>query len=121
LQQNNSISSLVSEINHDSSEESTYCPSPCTSDTESSIDDTLNFTSLKSRQVAISNQFKSIEVMPLDTSLFNDLDEGVERHVIYISRLDTNDSNKFLLSTPARASLAFHCYWEGCPTSERIK
>ena len=63
----------------------------------------------------------SPEVIPLDTSLFNDLDEGIERYVIYTSHLDTNIPNKFSLSTPARALSAFHCYWEGCPTSEYIK
>ena len=52
----------------------------------------------------------SPEVILLDTLLFNDLDKGVERHVIYASCLDIANPNKFSLSTPTRALSAFcHC------------
>ena len=63
----------------------------------------------------------TLEVMPLDTSLFNDLDEGVERHIIYTSRLPQEDPRKFSLSTPSRASSAFRRVWKGCPSATRIK
>jgi len=59
--------------------------------------------------------------MPLDTSLFNDLDEGVERHIICTSRLLPDNPLKFSLSTPDRASSAFRRCWQGCPSSNRIK
>ena len=61
------------------------------------------------------------EVMPLDTSLFNDLDEAIDRHVVRSSRLAHADPKKFSMSTPARASSAFRRVWTGEPTSTRIK
>ena len=60
------------------------------------------------------------EVMPLDTSLFNDLDEAIQRHIIHTCRLDPKDPKKFSLSTPARASQAYHRVWRGAPSSQRI-
>ena len=61
------------------------------------------------------------EVMPLDASLFNDLDEGVERHIICTSRLPQEDPRKFSLSTPSRASSAFCRIWKGCLSAARIQ
>jgi hypothetical protein len=60
------------------------------------------------------------EIMPLDTSLFNDLDEAIQRHIIYTNRLDPTDPKKFSLSTPSRASSAYRRVWEGAPSSKRI-
>ena len=61
------------------------------------------------------------EVMPLDTSLFNDLDEAIDRHVVRSSRLAHADPKKFSMSTPARASSAFRRVWTGEPASTRMK
>ena len=61
------------------------------------------------------------KIMPLDTSLFNDLDEGIEKHIIYTSRLSHDDLRKFSLSTPSRASSTFKRVWKGCPSAARIR
>ena len=57
----------------------------------------------------------------LDASLFNNLDEGIEQYVIYASHLDITNPNKFLISTPARALLAFYRYWEEYSSLECTK
>ena len=61
------------------------------------------------------------KVMPLDTSLFNDLDKGVEQYIACTSRLAHNNPRKFSLSASMRASSAFKRVWKGCPSSVRIK
>ena len=60
------------------------------------------------------------KAMPLDTPLFNDLDEGMQRHIIHTCRIETKDPKKFSLSTPDRSPHALHRVWQGSPSSEWI-
>ena len=61
------------------------------------------------------------EVIPLDTSLFNDLDGGVERHVMCDSYFIHGDPRKFSFSVPSQDSSAFRRTLKGHPSSSRIK
>ena len=67
------------------------------------------------------NVGKPPELMSLDCSLFNDLNEGIDVHVIVASILETKDPNKFFLSIPAKSSATYRRVWQGCPRKERIK
>ena len=58
--------------------------------------------------------------MVLEASLFNDLDEAVQRHIIHTVQLGPQDPNKFYLSTPALASLACRIVLEGASCSKQI-
>ena len=60
------------------------------------------------------------KVMPLDTSLLNDLDETIDRHAPRASRLPSTDPKKLSLPTPARASYAFRRAWKGESTSKEL-
>ena len=60
-------------------------------------------------------------MIPLDTSVLNDLDEAINRHAARTSRLPCADPKKFSLPTPTRASSAFRRAWTGDPVSKRHK
>jgi hypothetical protein len=62
----------------------------------------------------------SPENMPLDTSLDNDIHQKVDVHVLMTLEMDTNDKEKFDLSTPAKGWSAYRRVLETVPSSDRI-
>ena len=60
------------------------------------------------------------EIVTLGTSLFNDFDEDIQRHIVHTSWLCPKDPKTFSLSAPDRASIAHLHAWEGVPYSKRI-
>jgi hypothetical protein len=62
----------------------------------------------------------SPENMPLDTSLNNDIHQKVEEHVLFTLEMDTEQEEKFDLSTPAKGWSAYRRVLETHPVSRRI-
>ena len=59
----------------------------------------------------------SPELMPLDTTLFQDLKLSVQRHVIFTCNLPPNDPKKFTLATISSAKKAYLRILNGSPGS----
>ena len=62
----------------------------------------------------------SPELMPLDCSLFKDLDDAVDRHIAVTSSLPDTNVKKFSKRTPKLAASSYKRVWEGVPSSKRI-
>ena len=62
----------------------------------------------------------SPELNLLDCTLFKDLDDRLNQHILMTHNLPDNDPKKFSLSTPRRLMRSYQRVWDVCPSSNRI-
>jgi hypothetical protein len=65
------------------------------------------------------------ELMPLDSSLNEDIHQCVQRHCALTTNFKDNDDRKFSMTTPNRGMSAYLRLWDAdlggsCPSSKRI-
>jgi hypothetical protein len=62
----------------------------------------------------------SPEMMPLDSSLNKDVDDGVHRHISFTNHLDEDDPRKFSMATPKKGRHAYLRVWNSPPVPSAV-